>query len=244
MSLSTQVLDAADQLRKSLRGLKFSEPVTHVYNPLEYAWKAHSTFVNRYGDSKKRVLFLGMNPGPFGMAQTGVPFGEISAVRDWMGISEDVDRPKHEHPKRPILGFDCKRSEVSGKRLWGWVAQQFGTPESFFKECYVVNYCPLIFLEESGRNRTPDKVPNTEMAPVHAACDAHLRRIIDLLDPEWLVGVGGFAESKFQAIIRPGDKATVARIPHPSPANPAANKDWAGAAKKELIAAGIWKWKL
>ena len=34
----------------------------------------------------KRVVFLGMNPGPFGMAQVGVPFGEVAAVRDWLRI--------------------------------------------------------------------------------------------------------------------------------------------------------------
>ena len=41
-------------------------------------------------------------PGPFGMAQTGIPFGEIEHVRDWIGVSCAVDKPKNEHPKRLI----------------------------------------------------------------------------------------------------------------------------------------------
>ena len=46
------------------------------------------------------MIFLGMHPGPWGMAQIGVPFGEIPAVRDWMGISTTVDKPPVEHRRR------------------------------------------------------------------------------------------------------------------------------------------------
>ena len=237
-SLSDQLLAAADALRTVLRPLTFAAPVTHVYHPLDYAWRAHAAYVGKFGGGKKRVLFLGMNPGPFGMAQTGVPFGEIAAVRDWMGISATVDRPAREHPKRPVTGFACPRSEVSGRRLWGWARDTFGTAEHFFREHYVVNYCPLVWMSESGANLTPDKLPAAEMAPVAAACDAHLVKVIALLEPEWLVGVGGFAEARFHAVGGAGG-AKIARIPHPSPANPAANKDWPGAAMKALRDAGV-----
>ena len=237
-SESDQLLAAADELRTALRPLTFPAPVTHVYNPLEYACQAHSAFVRKFGGGPKRVLFLGMNPGPFGMAQTGVPFGEIPAVRDWMGINEPVDRPANEHPKRPITGFSCTRSEVSGRRLWGWARDTFGTPEEFFRTHYVVNYCPLVWMSESGANLTPDKLPGPAMQPVHAACDAHLAKVIRILSPEWLVGVGGFAEERFREVAGSGP-ARIARIPKPSPANPAANKDWAGAAMKALRDAGV-----
>lgn len=234
------LLAAAATLRDALHGLRFSPPVAYVYNPLEYAWKPHQAYIEKYGAGPKRVLFLGMNPGPFGMAQTGVPFGEIPAVRDWMGITAPVSAPAQEHPKRRITGFACTRSEVSGRRLWGWVQQRFGTPEAFFAECYVVNFCPLIFLEDTGRNRTPDKVPAREMAPVETACLAHLRQVVDLLDPAWLVGVGAFAEAKFHALVPANEPRQIAKISHPSPANPAANKDWTGLVNAQLQAAGVW----
>ena len=112
--------------------LEFGEPVTHVYNPLEYAKHPHELYLSRFGASPKEAVFVGMNPGPFGMGQTGVPFGDVGFVRDWMGIEAPVARPRDEHPKRPVLGFDCERSEVSGSRLWGWAKERFGTPESFF----------------------------------------------------------------------------------------------------------------
>lgn len=239
-SISDQLLAAADELRAALRPLPFAAPVTHVYNPLDYAWRAHSTYVRKFGGSRKRVLFLGMNPGPFGMAQTGVPFGEIPAVRDWMRIFEAVDRPAREHPKRPIQGFACQRSEVSGRRLWGWARDTFGTADAFFRDHYVVNYCPLVWMGETGANLTPDKLPSAAMAPVERACDAHLTKVIALLEPEWLVGVGGFAEARFHSVAG-GGTAKIARIPHPSPANPAANKDWSGAAMKALRDAGVMK---
>lgn len=237
-SLSDSLIAAADELRTALRPLRFAAPVTHVYHPLDYAWRAHAAYAKKFGNSKKRVLFLGMNPGPFGMAQTGVPFGEIPAVRDWMGISETVDRPAREHPKRPVEGFACRRSEVSGRRLWGWARETFGSAEDFFHDHYVLNYCPLVFMGESGANITPDKLPAREMAPVEAACNTHLSKVIGLLNPAWLVGVGGFAEERLRTVAGESH-ARITRIPHPSPANPAANRDWSGAVMKALREAGV-----
>src|SRR5262245_50106649 len=124
-----QLADAAAELRDAVEKLKFGPPVAAVYNPLTYAWAVHERYLQKFGSGKKRVVFVGMNPGPFGMAQTGVPFGEISSVRDWLRIAGPVKKPIREHPRRPVAGFDCPRSEVSGKRLWGLFAQRFGTPE-------------------------------------------------------------------------------------------------------------------
>lgn len=222
--------------------MAFAEPVTHVYNPLEYAWAAHELYLKRYGGGRKRVVFLGMNPGPFGMAQTGVPFGEIPAVRDWMGIEAEVARPERQHPKRPIQGFDCSKSEVSGRRLWGLFAQRFGPAEAFFREHLVVNYCPLVFMSASGANITPDKLPAAESAPMEAACDAHLRAVLRLTEPQWLVGVGAFAEERLRRAAEAlGSGACVGRVLHPSPASPAANRGWAEAASRQLVSLGVWR---
>ncbi len=244
------LVSAAEQLRKDLRGLAFAEPVTHVYNPLEYAWTLHQQYLERFGAGPKRILFLGMNPGPWGMAQSGVPFGEIPAVRDWMGLAGEVAKPENEHPKRPIEGLACARSEVSGRRLWGLFAERFGAAENFFAEHFVVNFCPLVFMEETGRNRTPDKLPAAEMAPVNAACQAHLRRVVAALQPRYLIGVGGYAEAQLkEAVVEmeqdaPGDlpkEYEVKRVLHPSPASPAANRGWAEAATKSLVKQGVWE---
>jgi single-strand selective monofunctional uracil DNA glycosylase len=234
------LIAAAEALRNDLRGLTFSLPVTHVYNPLEYAWAPHTAYLRKFGQGPKKGIFLGMNPGPYGMAQTGVPFGEVPAVRDWMGLQETVTSPPGEHPKRPIEGFSCARSEVSGRRLWGWAEQQFGSASQFFSEFFVVNYCPLIFLEDTGRNRTPDKVPTSEMAPVEAACDAHLKKVIEILQPSWLIGVGGFAETQLQNVAGQRPDTRIIRILHPSPASPAANRDWSGTVTKTLQDAGLF----
>jgi len=226
------------QLGKALDRLSFTPPVTHVYNPLIYAWDPHRQFLEAWGAGPKRVAFLGMNPGPWGMSQTGVPFGEVALVRDWLGIEGTVTKPAHEHPKRLVTGFDCPRSEVSGRRLWGWFRDAWGTPERFFEQCFVLNYCPLAFLEESGRNRTPDKLPAAERAPLHELCDEALRQAVSVLELEWLVGVGQFAEK--QALRLFGESALeIGRILHPSPASPAANRGWAAQAERDLRALGL-----
>jgi single-strand selective monofunctional uracil DNA glycosylase len=239
-SISEEMIEAARTLRDAVDALKFGPPVSHVYNPLEYAWAAHEQYLKKFADTPKRILFLGMNPGPFGMAQTGVPFGEVNAVRDWLGVRADVRKPAREHAKRPVLGFDCPRCEVSGQRLWGLFAQRFGTAEKFFREHFVVNYCPLAFLAESGANLTPDKLPRREAENLFAACDRHLARVVELLQPEWLIGIGGFAMERLQSIREEKPDLRIAPILHPSPASPAANRDWAGTATHQLQACGAW----
>jgi single-strand selective monofunctional uracil DNA glycosylase len=242
--IAEHLLAATDALSAELGQLSFAEPTTHVYNPLVYARAPHAEYLRRFGDTKKRVLLLGMNPGPFGMAQTGVPFGEVAAVRDWMGIVEPVEKPRPEHPKRPVQGFDCPKSEVSGRRLWGLFAERFGAPEAFFADHFVVNYCPLVWMEAGGKNRTPDKLSSAEIAPVAAACDRYLREVLLTLEPEFAIGVGGFAEQCLDRVIAtlPGEanRPRLGRILHPSPASPAANRDWAGTASRELEKLGVW----
>jgi single-strand selective monofunctional uracil DNA glycosylase len=166
MATPDSLIVAARRLRDAVAELRFAAPVAYVYDPLVYAWHAHEIYLRRYGNGHKRVLFLGMNPGPFGMAQTGIPFGEIAAVRDWLGIQATIERPPDEHPKRPVMGFNCTRSEISGQRLWALFAKRFGSAEKFFEKHLVVNYCPLAFVEASGRNRTPDKLPSVERTAV------------------------------------------------------------------------------
>jgi single-strand selective monofunctional uracil DNA glycosylase len=232
------LIAAARKLSGKVEPLTFSPPVSHVYNPLEYAWAAHEQYLRRFGNSRKRIVFLGMNPGPFGMAQCGIPFGEIAVVRDWMGIAAPVVKPARENPKRPVEGFACTRSEVSGRRLWGLFRERFGTVEAFFAEHFVANYCPLAFFD-AGRNLTPDKLPTQETGPLYAACDAHLRELVATLQPEWVVGVGGFAEVR-AALALQGTETRIGKVLHPSPASPAANRGWAEAATRRMIDQGIW----
>ena len=227
-----------DSLVKDLSSLKFGPPVSHVYNPLDYARQAYEAYWERYTKAPKEIILLGMNPGPWGMAQTGVPFGEISAVKDWLGIEAPVSAPPDMHPKRPILGFDCKRSEVSGKRLWGWVKKTFKTPERFFSRFFVANYCPLMFIDANGRNRTPDKLRAAERQPLLAACDRSLRKTRDWLMPRYVVGIGQFAEERARIALKGCDVA-IGRITHPSPANPRANRGWDKLIEDELSALGI-----
>jgi single-strand selective monofunctional uracil DNA glycosylase len=225
-------------LSRAVGKLDFSAPVTHVYNPLAYARRPHELYLERFGAGPKEVVLVGMNPGPFGMAQTGVPFGDVWFVRNWMGIEAKVERPTSEHPKRPVLGFDCKRSEVSGSRLWGWAQNRFGAPEAFFSRFFVVNYCPLVFLETTGRNRTPDKLPADEREALQSACDEALRSAVDLLRPEHVVGIGVWATKRASAAL--GERsAPIGTVLHPSPASPRANRGWAEQAESDLRGLGI-----
>ena len=215
---------------------EFRAPVAYTYNPLEYAWAGHEAYVRRFGNGPKKVLYLGMNPGPFGMAQTGVPFGEVAAVRLWMGISACIGQPPAMHPKRPVQGFNCPRSEVSGRRLWGLFEELYGTAEAFFADSYVANYCPLIWMSETGANITPTQLPKEQAAQVDAACQRHLVRLLEILQPRVLIGVGGYALKQLEtaAASLPGREFVLGTILHPSPASPLANKHWPDRPKEQL----------
>lgn len=238
MSRPRTLKGVSRRLSKTLASLRFRAPVTHVYDPTTYARALHEAYLERFGGGRPEAVLLGMNPGPWGMAQTGVPFGEIAAVRDWMRLSGPVKKPRQEHPKRPVEGLSCSRSEVSGRRLWGWAAERFGAAEDFFGRFFVANYCPLSFMEASGKNRTPDKLPADEREPLFAACDQALGELVHILEPTWVLGVGKFAEDRARLVL--GDRGLrIGRILHPSPASPLANKGWAEAAEKQLTKLGF-----
>ncbi len=232
------LVQASRALAERVERMRFADPVCCTYDPLVYAREPHERYLTRYGRGPREVLLLGMNPGPFGMVQTGVPFGDVVMVREWLGVTGRVERPAQAHPKRPVLGFECKRREVSGSRLWGWARDRYGSAEAFFARFFVANYCPLAFVEESGRNRTPDKLPREEREALFAACDDALRSVVAHLAPRFVIGIGAFAERRARAALEGWDCA-VATILHPSPASPLANRGWAQAVEKQLAALGV-----
>jgi len=234
------ILQHGKQLRTAVNKLSFADPVTHVYNPMDYAWAMHEAFIERFGGGGKRVLMLGMNPGPWGMAQTGLPFGEITAVKNYFEIDAAIGKPDNEHPKRQVVGLACERSEVSGRRLWELMAERYPDPADFFNDHMVVNYCPLVFMAESGKNITPDKLPAGEREPLEKACDEHLLALVETWQPQWVVGVGAFAEKCAQRALD-GKGLKFGRILHPSPASPIANRGWAPQAEKQMVELGLWK---
>ena len=241
--VSQGLVAAAKKLRSALDQLQFSTPVSWVYNPLHYAWSAHEKYLKWYGCGPRRVFLLGMNPGPWGMAQTGVPFGEIDAVRKYLTIETEINKPDREHPKRPIEGFGCSRSEVSGRRLWGLFSDRYPAASDFFVEHFVSNYCPLVFMDDGARNITPDKLLATERKELDTLCDVHLRQSLLLLKPEFAVGIGAYAQDCLKRVCANHTKlqsVTVCKILHPSPASPAANRGWADQVTKQLEEAGVW----
>lgn len=240
---NSHVINLYARLAYDVEALPFSSPVSHVYNPLRYAWHGFSQYLAKCPE-QPRVIFLGMNPGPWGMAQTGVPFGEIDSVRNFLGIHEiRITPPENTHPSYPVTGLQCTRSEVSGKRLWGLFRERFGDSGAFFRENIVLNYCPLLFVAD-GRNLTPDRLPKHDRAALFSVCDSCLRAVVETLRPEFVVGIGTFAAKR--AVEALNDSAeesciNVVKILHPSPASPASNHDWAGKVTRQLIDSGVWQ---
>ncbi|MBX3233990.1 MAG: single-stranded DNA-binding protein [Labilithrix sp.] len=233
--MADDLVTIMERLAARTKPLRFGPPVAFVYHPLEYAWPVARAYFERYGKAPKEVLLLGMNPGPFGMGQTGVPFGEVASVRDFLRLDGTITPPANCHDKRPVLGWDCTRSEVSGQRLWGAFARKHGDAGAFFRRAFVLNYCPLLFLGETGANVTPDKIAKEERKAMEAICDEALAEAIAVLAPKHLVGIGAYAAKRL-ALVTGREPIT---MPHPSPASPTANRGWDEAARKSLTASGL-----
>lgn len=221
----TAGIDAARWLRDATYGLQPKGPVAVTYHPLTYAWAPHKAYLERYGEGRKKALLIGMNPGPWGMGQNGIPFGERVFAGEWLGLEGiPVGKPEVEHPKRPVLGWANKRSEESGKRLWGFLRDTYGAPEKALKDLLVVNHCPLLMFGETGTNITPDKLLKADREQVAMICDEGLLRMIDAFEPQTLIGVGKYAEGCCTRIAEERD-IEVTHILHPSPASPLANRE-------------------
>lgn len=235
---SSPLVAISRDLSREVDQLVTEKAAAFTYNPLSYARAPHEDYLEKYGKAPKEILLLGMNPGPFGMAQTGVPFGDVAMVRDFLAVTGKVGRPENEHPKRLITGFSCPRSEVSGTRLWSFAKEHFKTPARFFQRFFVVNYCPLVFMEASGKNLTPDKLPKNLREQLNLACDDALRKVVQVLEPKWVLGVGAFAQKQAERALS-DSRVRIGTILHPSPASPRANRGWSTEVRGQLEAMDI-----
>ncbi|KAI5718898.1 hypothetical protein M8J76_001952 [Diaphorina citri] len=239
------VLNIEKQLIRELTNsnITYEFPVEYVYNPLDYAFELHSKYVYKYCNSKKKILFLGMNPGPWGMVQCGIPFGEVKAVKGFLNIEGKVNQPEKFHKDRPIKGLDCPRSEISGKRLWELASQlSDGKAADFFKHAYVHNYFPLAFVSKTATNITPAELKNkTTIEKLNSICDKSLSDIVKHLGIETVIAIGKFAETRAEKALKSNRIFTVkvTSISHPSPRNPASNKNWVENTTKKLKDLGV-----
>ena len=230
-----RMIEASSKLRDDVE--KFSDSlvkegsVDAVYNPLAYAWDPHRAYLELASGGGAKTLLLGMNPGPHGMGQMGIPFAATSVVRDLLKITDlEVGQPSTPHPKRPISGLDWPKEEVSGTRLWGLLANEYGSAESIFKSVFLLNHCPLmLFSGERATNITPDKITGPTTKALLERCDDHLREVVDIMQIERVIGVGKYSEKRALNALS-GIDISVTTCWHPSPASPLANRnkgeDW------------------
>ncbi|XP_013192104.1 single-strand selective monofunctional uracil DNA glycosylase isoform X2 [Amyelois transitella] len=226
--IADEFLELVDQLNNSLDHLYLPGKIECIYNPTIYARYTFEMYVRKYCNTKKPIMYFGMNPGPWGMSQTGVPFGEISSVRDWLGIEGPVGKPSVELPSRPVLGFNCTRNEVSGTRLWGLLKRVCGSPDNFFRTSFIYNYLPQQWMKNNGANVTPGEFTQAQMAPLFDICDPTFIKVLQLYEVKLIIAIGKFCETRAQKALKnflPHNSIQVLYLPHPSP-RAVNNTDW------------------
>ncbi|MEE3270215.1 MAG: uracil-DNA glycosylase family protein, partial [Candidatus Thermoplasmatota archaeon] len=200
-----RLIEAAASLRDDVdplgRKLVSEGRIDICYNPLMYAWDVHEEYLRRMGGLGAQTVMLGMNPGPHGMGQMGIPFAATSVVRELLGISDiQVNQPEIPDDRRPVIGLDYHKEEVSGTRLWGLLQKQYGDAETIASHVFLVNHCPLmLFSGPRASNITPDKIGGETAKALLQRCDEHLREVVEILGADRVVGVGKFAESRARA---------------------------------------------
>mgnify|MGYP001219054359 FL=1 len=237
------VIESAKKLSQSCDSLSKlilkNKNIKYVTNPLSYAWQYHESYLSQYSGLGATTLLLGMNPGPYGMAQCGVPFGATHVARDFLNITGEFIQPAGRHPKRPIEGLNLERQEVSGTRMWGLLKEIWKTPDEIHKNVFLVNHCPLLLLGESGRNITPDKISGLTAKKLLKACDEHLREVVLQLGITRVIGIGKYAEKRALLALE-GLDIDITTCWHPSPASPLANRndgaDWKANVTNVLLA--------
>lgn len=236
-------------LHKSVGG-RPTKPIAGVLNSHQYAFCPFGEYCNMFAPAGQQplALFVGMNPGPYGTAQNGIPFGCSSFVNNWMGITqgtagsaavkgtelkEGIDGHGFEYCPA-VLGLRCKKEEVSGKRLWGWAQSVVGggKAEAFFRHAFVYTYCPLAFFA-GGANVPLADLPVAERRTIEEHCDQALLALVLEMKPVYVIGVGNYAYSKAEKAVT---KAAVEscsphsmvalKVAHPSPASPGAAAFW------------------
>ncbi len=238
-----ELIEITSQFAFKCAHIEYQEDV-YVYHPLQYAWNFHKKYIELYVKENTDTLFLGMNPGPFGMAQTGIPFGEVNVVRDYLGIDEKLENLPTCHPKRPIEGLKCSRSEVSGRRLWTLIQNRFPVSSLFPDSVAIMNYCPVVFVDKgpTGKNIIPEKIEKNAREKLEQICDNYLDQMISIINPRNVIGIGQYAKKKLESSIsRLESDIYVTSILHPSPANPQANRGWEPIVKKTLVDEHIWR---
>ncbi|KAK6639299.1 hypothetical protein RUM43_007571 [Polyplax serrata] len=238
LSACEKLLAIEHQMCSELNNLKFTPPIDYVYNPLLYAKDLHENFIKKYFENcSKKILFLGMNPGPWGMCQTGIVFGDKDHVKEWLKLCGQVNKPKKEHPRKKITGLDCSRKEISGKKFWGFFRKLCQTPEQFFQHSFVYNLCCLAFVDTSGKNITPPEIKDIQVRNrLLNICNETFVKIIKEFKFEIVIGVGKFAEKNAITELRRNglSNVKVLSIPHPSPRSAKIFRVWEEMTLKKL----------
>ena len=212
---------------QKVRLINENKNIDFAYNPLNYAWESHKNYLKNYGDLGATKIIMGMNPG-HGMGNTGIPFGCPEKVKNYLKIRDvKINKPKKIHPKRLVTGLECKKPEISGKRIWGLIEEIYGAPEKAFQNIFVLNHFPLWMFNSSGQNITPDKLSISSSKIIFEKCNRYLIDVVSILKIKRIICVGKYASRMAHKAVKNSDfqDLIIDEIPHPSPANPLANKE-------------------
>ncbi|XP_073844130.1 single-strand selective monofunctional uracil-DNA glycosylase-like [Musca autumnalis] len=202
-----------------------------IYRPLDYAAQIYRNFLQKYLNGPKRILFVGMNPSRYGSLLTGIPFGDITTVRDRMQLD--------------VSSLDSMEigEEQSSQRFWNLIKSIFNDEQDFidrfFQNCFVHNVCPLVFINNNGHNVSFQSLAERmtmETRQIEVICRSYLELQVQLLQPEIIIAVGWYAFNMLRSLdYYKNGRCIVEKIPHPSPKNFDSELDWINVCKPMLI---------
>jgi hypothetical protein len=173
-----------------------------------HALPAYEAFLERYyADAHPPVAAIAMNPGKFGAVQTGIPF------TDWprgLELLPDLDKLVDRS-----VGLPNPNREQSGRRVYGWGLQRFGSYQELFRHVLFMLTCPVAVLEGQGTrvNNVPlDQLPRRE---AQRCLDLIVRRVPALLkaaQPKGMLLLGAYAEGVWSALQAEGQAPAIPAV--------------------------------
>jgi single-strand selective monofunctional uracil DNA glycosylase len=132
-----------------------------IWNPGLYAASWHALFRKEYPASAGCILVFGLNPGPYGMAQTGIPFTDLKRLREHLPrLAKGLERRGCSLAgvglaPRSLRPYLSRTFESSAVRVYRFLSRGWGSAEDGWRSVVVANPCSLLFMDAAGENRTP-----------------------------------------------------------------------------------------
>jgi len=206
-----------------------------VWNPALYALDIYQEYLTKFPPEPGAILALGLNPGPYGMAQTGIPFTDCRTASGALGMEMTIPGKAPDDLISRLKKANGKwrgTYERSSLGMYRFLILAWGDIKTAYRNWFVGNPCPLLFLDPERWNVTPADPRLRRMKEVGELRQRAVIGFSEILNPRGIVCFGkDVAKAVGEVAIRQVGPDRVVFYEHPARAVP---EKWAAGLLQEL----------